>query len=77
MPRRKVIAFPKAFKCKVCPKQFFTERGLAQHLAMKKDKKHRNWRKEHDLPEDYKSMKEVMEMIPKIIELLQSNNTLN
>jgi len=70
MVRRKVIARDRAFRCPVCPYQAYTKRGLAQHLAMKRDEAHVAWRRSHGLPEDYETMLDVIAMIPRIIEVL-------
>ena len=42
---------------------------VAQHIAMKKDRVHREWRIENNLPGDYRSMREVRQMIIKIMRI--------
>ncbi len=42
---------------------------VAQHIAMKKDRVHKEWRIENGLPGDYSSMREVRRMIPEIMQI--------
>ncbi len=61
----------KKWGCPLCQYQHKTKRGLAQHFAMKRNKKHTEWRKKHNLPTDRITMKDVQKMIPLILEIIQ------
>jgi len=71
MPRRKVVTEERKWRCPICHKQSAKARGLAMHLAMKRDEKHTEWRAKHNLPTNYETMKDVQKMIPHIVEIIQ------
>lgn len=72
MGREKVIAELRPWKCPICSSQRLTARGLAQHIAMKWDKAHIDWRIEHNIypPHKPEDMLTVQRMIPEILRRL-------
>jgi len=75
MVRKNVIAKKRGYKCPVCPRQAYSLRGVAQHLAMRQDEKHTSWRTGHGLPKRCKKISEVMKITRKIVEILVENET--
>jgi len=71
MARRKVIAKKKRWRCPICHRHSYNIRGLALHLAMKRDNAHAKWRQENGLPIDYQTMKEMQEITNMIIKIIQ------
>jgi len=70
MTRRKVLSRKKRWRCPICHKHSDTIRGLALHLAMKRDEKHIKWRRKYNLLADYIKLKDAQEIIPLIIEII-------
>lgn len=59
---------------KGCLKKYGPRKGLmgiAMHIAMKRDKEHEEWRKEHDLPVDYMTRGEAEEIAKKGMDILE------
>ena len=71
MVRKKSVSQVKSWGCPVCPWQAYSLRGVAQHLAMKRDKVHEAWRVEHELPEDHVALTESMKITWKIMDMLR------
>jgi len=72
MARKKVISQLKSWGCPVCSYQAYSLRGVAQHLAMKRDKVHEAWRVEQKFPEGYVKMPEVIKITWKIMDILHA-----
>jgi hypothetical protein len=72
MARENVIAKLRPWKCPICSYQRETARQLAQHIAMKWDKSHIDWRVEHGIlpPHRPEDMPTVHRMIPEILRYL-------
>ena len=73
MARRKVIAVPLRYKCPLCGRHSRNLRGLALHLAMKRDSVHKDWRRRHGLPEDYETRKEAMSIAKSIEKIIRQD----
>jgi len=73
MVQKKAISQIKSLGCPVCPWQAYSIRGVAQHLAMKRDKVHEAWRVEHNLPEGSVALTEVMKITWKIVDILRTS----
>jgi len=73
MVRRKVIAEGRIWKCPICNYQRPSVRRLALHMAMKRDEKHKEWRKEHSLPVNYITRKDVEGIASQVEEIISRN----
>jgi lipopolysaccharide biosynthesis protein len=71
MVRKKSVSHVKSWGCPVCPWQVYFLRGVAQHLAMKRDKVHEAWRVEHKLPEGHVPLPDSMKITWKIMDMLR------
>jgi len=71
MARRNVVAKEKEWRCPICHKHSYNIRGLAMHLAMKRDNAHVRWREENTLPIDYKTMREAQEITNIVVKIIQ------
>ena len=60
------------FKCPMCPRRSYSLRGVAIHIAMKNDEAHATWRDMHCLPSGYDTITDAMEIVPRIIDILSS-----
>ena len=72
MVRKKLAHVIIPHRCPICGYSRPTLRGLAQHIAMKRDEKHASWREKHGLLRNYETMAEVLAMKEKIINILIS-----
>lgn len=65
------------WKCPICEKPsyryFKSSLGLAQHLAMKWDEAHKNWRINHSVQANYETMTEVLKMRLQIMDIIERN----
>ena len=73
---RKHAARERSFNCPICPRRFYSLRGVALHLAMKKDEAHTSWRVANFLPESNLTMTDAIEIVGKIIEILKGQEEL-
>ncbi|MCD6411537.1 MAG: hypothetical protein J7L20_03820 [Thermoplasmata archaeon] len=73
MTRRKVLAEERKWKCPICNYQRPNIRWLALHLAMKRDEKHKEWRKERGLPIDYRTRRDAQRIASKVEEIIFRN----
>ncbi len=72
MPRMKVFAEVRRWKCPICSCQRPTAGRLAQHIAMKWDEAHRAWRKERSiLPLDYRTLAEARRIASQTLPFLK------
>ena len=68
----------KPWRCPICNyaaqsgSNFATQRGLAQHIAMKWDKAHEDRRVQRNLLAKYDTMEEVQEMISQILPFISN-----
>ncbi len=62
------------FKCPICELRFRKSRAVAQHLFMKRDRKHIEWLKKSNISYDNESEAKKREAISKIKEIVEGNS---
>ena len=59
------------FKCPVCLSRSYSLRGVAFHIAMKRDEAHASWLTLNWLPSGSSEIDDAKALVPSVLEILQ------